>query len=350
MKQLMFLGVLGATVSISAFGYEADYFTRRDGFQDSALEMNQKMNEALYSVGANSRDCNEDHLHHDLIRSMGGLIVAPAENWAAHIPGNYKPHLNESIYAGLQSESTFMTFGCCSTVMRIGENIVSGDKLGHFFQTGYEMYYVVRSRSAKPIRDVRGLFTRFVSFVWESPMSGPQIEEALDRIYIPKRTLTDAEIQRWAPLMVAAASDVQESGSWGWGVTGVKSYGDMAANYGGYFFWADLTHGTKPYYICQNGRWQFSREFDWREYVTDAWDEAINCSTFSTSRFRETMKERVAALADQNHWPSRACPIVPAKCRDLVPKYGEAARYILNPACLEQSPVVPANSPVFIGM
>jgi hypothetical protein len=326
--------ILGALLSSSAFGYEADYFTRRTGYPDSAYLLNQKMNESLYVIGANSRSCNETELHRSLIRALGGLIVAPVETWASQVPGNFTPKLSESIYAGMGFQAPFMALGCCATIMRVGDTLISGDKLGHFLQSGYELYYVVRGKSSQPIADVRNLWTKFVSYAWESPMAGPQIEAVMSKLGVREGTLSDQELALWAPAMAGAVSDVQESGSWGVGSTAVKSYADMAANYGGYLFWSDLTRGSNPYFTCRVGKWHLSREFDWRLYVNDAWDEAVNCSEHSTPRMKQVISSRIAGFAAQNGWPSQTCPIVPDKCRQLPALFGEAARWILHPNCL----------------
>lgn len=64
-------------------------------------------------------------------------------------------------------------------------------------------------------------------------------------------------------------------------VSGVKSFADLSANFSGYQFWASILDGQNPYYGCNHGEFVKLRQFDWADYVTDAWDEGINCSQFS---------------------------------------------------------------------
>ena len=107
-------------------------------------------------------------------------------------------------------------------------------------------------------------------------------------------------------------------------LTGVFSYADLAAGYAGYRFWTDLLSvggagslvagGTSPGFVLQ-------RRFSFSSYVTDAWDEAINCSTFHP----DLGKEVVVALEKRG----LRCPVTACHHLAALP---DAPLYV-NPAC-----------------
>lgn len=69
--------------------------------------------------------------------------------------------------------------------------------------------------------------------------------------------------------------------------SGVKSYGDMAANFSGMQFYMNLLHGDNKYLSCNQstGKYKVERDFDWADYVNDSWDEGINCSKFYKANY-----------------------------------------------------------------
>jgi hypothetical protein len=116
-----------------------------------------------------------------------------------------------------------------------------------------------------------------------------------------------------------------EDGIWGLGATGVKSFSDMATNYAGYRFWSSLYQGAEPYVRCEEDRrWVKGRSFTWADYVTDAWDEAINCSEMVPS-LSARVQQNTAKLG-------LACPIDPLRCFAL--SRLEKAEFYVNPFCL----------------
>src|SRR5262249_15873179 len=130
--------------------------------------------------------------------------------------------------------------------------------------------------------------------------------------------------------MILEISNVQENSWWGKTATGVHSYGDISANLEGFQFWSALVHGPHPYFTCTNGKWKKARIFQWETYVSDAWDEAINCNEYSGRWMNELIRWRVDRLARSQGWPSNRCPIEPQKCDALVLRYGPLSDLVLN--------------------
>src|SRR5690606_31300933 len=76
-----------------------------------------------------------------------------------------------------------------------------------------------------------------------------------------------------------------------WG-TGVFSYGDLAANFNGMRFWNDilgknrdvLGESIDPYILCHDNKWIQINQVDITHYIDASYDEAINCSKFTTKK------------------------------------------------------------------
>ena len=121
-----------------------------------------------------------------------------------------------------------------------------------------------------------------------------------------------------------------EYGLKGWSLTGVASHADLAASYAGYRFWDDLLSLGRPgSYVARDratGRVTRQRHFTFADYVTDAWDEGVNCSTFHPGLGAE-----VRAALDRR---ALACPVT--DCRHLA-TLPHASLYV-SPACLADAP------------
>jgi hypothetical protein len=120
-----------------------------------------------------------------------------------------------------------------------------------------------------------------------------------------------------------------EYGLKGLSMTGVLAYGDLAAEYAGYRFWSDLLSIGGAGAVVGGGvdgaPFVQQRPLSLASYVTDAWDEAINCSRFDPRLEREVE----AALAARG----LACPVVDCRNLALLPD----ARLYVNPACFAES-------------
>jgi hypothetical protein len=117
-----------------------------------------------------------------------------------------------------------------------------------------------------------------------------------------------------------------EYGLKGLSLTGVLAYGDVAAGYSGYAFWEDLlSFGRMRSFVALDGaggRFVQARAFTFADYVTDAWDEAINVSDFHPTLRREVD----AALRTRG----LASPVQDCRPLSNLPD----ARLYVNPRCL----------------
>lgn len=305
--------------SSSAFASETDAFTLRGKLSDARQWLNAKMNASLDQAAANTESCNPIELQKVLYKDLGGLFVANIETWseesplASHLPIEKSIYVDVADQKGNHSWRKMTKFGAYYSPgqYNVNGNMIGEDKLGHFFQLGYSMFHAVQYKRDSKYPDVRTLIQRAAErFVGDTK-------------YVRKARAKNDE------LLVLDFSRFQESTEWGLTATLVRSYADMSANYSGYFFWTELTDGENPYYSCQSGRWQRAREFDWGQYVTPAWDEAINCSDYDqsiASRVNAQIKKRGLGQ----------CPISAEACGNLVDYYGPvASKKILHPRCLK---------------
>jgi hypothetical protein len=116
-----------------------------------------------------------------------------------------------------------------------------------------------------------------------------------------------------------------ERGLKGLALTGVLSYADLAASYAGYRYWRDLLSLDGPgAYVgrdARSGQYVQRRRVTFADYVTDAWDEAINCSAFLPAAARDVR----IALGRRG----LQCPVTDCRTLAALPS---AALYV-NPAC-----------------
>lgn len=117
-----------------------------------------------------------------------------------------------------------------------------------------------------------------------------------------------------------------EEGMFGLTTTGVKSYGDLAANYSGMKFWESLAGTQSSYFKCVDGKFQQQKKFDFRDYANDSWDEGINCSEFSSKEMTNRVNSNLANLGMK-------CPMDEKSCERLSGIYADVADAVLSPAC-----------------
>ena len=110
---------------------------------------------------------------------------------------------------------------------------------------------------------------------------------------------------------------------YGMETTGVRSFGDLAANFGGMGFYRDLLYGPNPFLRCIGGRYSRVRAFDWADYVNSAWDEAINCSEFGPG-LRSTVTRNLATRGV-------TCPVAVTECEGLAAL--PCSSHYVSPAC-----------------
>lgn len=318
-----------------AFASETDMVTDRkkaESLPSASYILNSKMNEVLSEAASGAKGCDVTSLHAGLMAKLGGFVVAQIELWPQEeenkIPFVRTP-LEKSIYAdSLRMKlGEMLVDGCCAEVMRVGDSLISSDKLGHFFQQGFERFYAIRLHSMKPLADPRDFWSKLNGFVrGESQVEdGGELERSLkDLNWTPGKKLTEDELKKYGEKIILGISNKMESGSFG-GDWGIKSYGDMAADLEGYRFWSSLTEGDHPYFRCVSGKWKQTRDFRWEEYVSDSWDEGINCSEYSLGM------EKVVSQALKK--AGKSCPANQEKCVALTKRYRGLSNPPLSPAC-----------------
>lgn len=127
-----------------------------------------------------------------------------------------------------------------------------------------------------------------------------------------------------------AVGKSQEEGMFGYKGTGIKSYGDMSANYGGLRFWHQLGASSDPLVRCQNGKYKVVKKFDFKNFVTDAWDEGINCSEYKSQEMQNKVNENLKAL-------KMTCPAEIQRCQKIASQYeAKVFNEIIGPACQAQ--------------
>ncbi|HAG91715.1 MAG TPA: hypothetical protein DCL41_07575 [Bdellovibrionales bacterium] len=222
-----------------------------------------------------------------------GAALAPAwmdsmESWASQqnfSKCNVKGR--DSVYKDFSTlESPAISFAGLNSVIQVGDTKIGVDKLSHFMTEGLEYYRQFKE--------------------------GATLEEVLK------------------------IGENEELGGYGIESTGIKSYGDLSANYGGFQFWSQLIEGGNPYLVCRNGKWIQNRKFDWKEYVHSGFDESVNCSTYKTPGMEKKVDNAVSELAKLNKFgPPLTCPMDIKKCQELKSRITNPIVFhaIVHPRC-----------------
>jgi hypothetical protein len=218
--------------------------------------------------------CSFAHLRAEILRWIRPDPAGLLEIWANRTNEiqQTKTRYKDSVYGdvGFLDSPALWLVGIGRSI-RLNGHMVGTDKIGHFFMQGLDYYD--RVKDGKP----------------------------LDRVLV---------------------EDHGEDGIWG--VTGVRSYADMSANYSGYLFWSSLVQGENPYFKCISGSgWVKQRSFSWKDYVSDAWDEGINCSEMKPA-VKHKFEQRLKRLG-------LSCPVDPERCVKLIQI--EKAQFIVSPQC-----------------
>lgn len=194
--------------------------------QDSKADVNQRVNEALKRVrdSANSSPPQEAHVIDGVYKKLGKNKTAgrsKVEVWAADLGSNKvaQPAQEATKYAGVSYKLWNQPlFEILNPTMKVDGICIGSDKLGHFFQQGYQYY-----RKA----DAKG-------------------GSASDAEKFGKST---------------------EAGGFGLSSTGVYSRADLAANRSGLDFYKNVDQDP-------------SLDFDISNYITSAWNEQENTSFY----------------------------------------------------------------------
>ncbi|MBI3544576.1 MAG: hypothetical protein HY075_14995 [Deltaproteobacteria bacterium] len=231
-------------VPASALAMECDNFTGRDRPVKDALDVlntytNELLDAALAKANDTDKKCDRERLFRKLDRQLATTPVGIVEKWAEHSKLIERlqddPNSPESIYNGFNGwKYPLLKASGIANSIRVNGHVIGTDKLGHFMAEGYKTYQL-----------------------WSE--EGGSLERAMG----------------WGIRT--------EESYFGLLVSCIKSYADLAANYAGATFYWSIVDGKSPYFTCREGKFVRVRDFDWKDYVTDAWDEAINCSQFTRS-------------------------------------------------------------------
>ena len=258
--ELVIALALLATTRVDA--REVDQFTdrtfQRQHLTDASAILDARMNAILKAIVAelNAKRPSTQRERDDLIYGafqgsrveLVAQIRSPFEAWVREdAPVTLFSVDARGVYGG---EVDYDDMGLAyyievSPVLRLGPVLVGLDKLGHFLGQGW-FYY----REYRMLRD-------------RDPHA------------------SDDDLLRG----VRKYGHDQEAGYLGLTGTGVYAYADLAANWSGLQFYLALFSGPDPYLVLANGSYRQAREFRFSDYVTDAWDEALNPSRPRTPRF-----------------------------------------------------------------
>lgn len=299
--------------------YEVDNFSSRyKPLKDSQDFLDKAVNDAMQAAIAPKFIKTNDHIRNrrkyssekpngcDKNRLRGAINGALASGW---VVGKFESLATESkdveknlagdkeniyMYRSGKDKAAgvVLSFAGMEPSINVNGHYIGVDKLGHFFDQGNEYYSMYRKE-------------------------------------VPSENSVHRSLSYGVSL---------EDGMFGKATTGVKSHGDLAANYGGFLFWSQLTEGPNPYFICENDAWKQVRDFRWGDYVTSAWDEAINCSEFSGQTFTQGVLARTKELEDMDQKNGKTqryqCPVSANECVKLRKTYGRNASRILSPKCM----------------
>ncbi|WP_433997374.1 hypothetical protein [Endozoicomonas sp.] len=283
---------------------EIDSFTARsqliaDPNPQNLEFINQYVNRLIKEAVIETRGCDREAFYDNLLGKLGGMTKdafnREAENNNSLIKA--KPAFDLSIYADAKEpDSLWFPIrmpGVYNPALGVNGLIIGTDKVSHFLGTGFVYFYYVRSHRQPTLRDLLdfGIFT--------------------------------------------------ETTFYGLTTTGVFSRGDLAANYEGFLFWQDLlgeryfeeARVPKNYVTCVSGQWALNKQaaFNINTYLSPAWDESVNCSSYSTRRMARSVNNRINVAQG-----GYACPLEVHRCKAIVERYRQqllVLNYLLTPTC-----------------
>lgn len=302
---------------IAAQASEIDSFSRRGLVLGSVIPpavpvidaaTNERLLNILNGLNARDNDCNPKDLEDAVVLGLSGHkipnVLQGRPTFLYGYFGFMEPFVDrghddehrflfsvdhtqrqESIYRYLTPRQSIPIRATLGGAIRVGKLLIGSDKFGHFLGQGYEYY---RTGSLKK---------------------------------------------------AIARGDALEDEVLGYSSSGVYSYADLSANFAGYQFYKQLYKGDNPYIICQEGAWKLNERhpFTWADYITPAWDEAINCSGYRSANFANRVKRRIVELQEEQR-KDLTCPVALTTCVDVLAdyraRYGkEVASHLISPQC-----------------
>lgn len=302
--------MLVVVLALSASAAEIDSVSHRGSeLRDSTRRIEERLDawirEGVRLANASGAECSPDALYDGVRDAIHfpfiGHLIAEELNAAEDLDAR-RVLFDDSIYRDLGLfEAISVHLKDLSAVSRIRGHLVGVDKIGHFLVQGWRYFDIA-------YREGRG------------------IEAALD----------------WG--------EGTERTYFGLYTTGIHSFADLAVNFDGMRFWLRLLgeegnpldegfFSDRPYVACKRRfgfgrrRWKASRRVRLADYVTGAWDEGQNCSSYRNDEIASRIAARVAERGEADG-RDYTCPIDPAVCADARERYGPYADRLLNPRCL----------------
>lgn len=303
---LLLLPLMLGPAAAPAHTAEIDSFTGRETeLRDATARLdrwaNARLREGVERANATAPGCDAYELHRQLRDALAFPFVGHgiAEE-LAELEGldARRVPFEESIYRDLGLlEAVSVHWKKLSPVVRVGDAVIGVDKIGHFFVEGWR-YYEIAAEEGEGLA---------AAMAWG---------ESVERSYFGLLT------------------------------TGIYSYADLVANLEGLRFWSHLlaegpeplpaAEGADPPYVAcvrggeaGRGSWRLRRELDLADYVSPAWDEAVNCCRYRSEEIAGKVRRHVAALGEDAR-----CPVDAAACADARDRYGALAERLLHPRCL----------------
>ena len=303
--------LLLVSIACPIHGAEIDSLTGRTAvLADSSGALERRLDAALEAgvLRANqaSESCDEEALYRELRRALAtpfiGHVIAEALNHDETLDRR-RVLRADSIYRDLDLlDNVSVHWKDLSSVVRAGDVLIGVDKLGHFFVEGWKYFEIAQL-------DGEGI------------PSAMEWGERAERTYFGLLT------------------------------TGVHSYADLAANFEGMRFWGRVLgraddpldtgwRSRRPYVTCRRRfwlagerRWQLARGIDLADYVSPAWDEAVNCCSYRNEKIEALVRARIDELSRADN-VDYACPLDPGGCARARERFGEWAPRLLHPTCL----------------
>lgn len=302
MKCLLFLFYFLIIFQNNSHAYEVDNFTNRyskipEATEQLDIKVNQLMKSATNEMNLykkekkllDSKTCFEKSILHNYIKDAldNKYIIGTIEEYAdtsAKIPKQLVTN-DQSVYSGVNTKGVVLAFAGTASSVNINGSIIGVDKFGHFFDQGNQYF--------------------------------------------------ELELDSKSPREILEYGIEQENGSYGLSTTGVKSFADLNANYKGWLFWRSLTDGQNPYFQCQSGNWVQVRQFTWKDYVDESWDEGINCSEFKTAEMSQQVLEQQIKLESKGKSRNEKyqCPVSDSACSKLMKQNSVNFKYLISPKC-----------------
>lgn len=302
MKRKLTTFCLSLTFLSSLYGAEVDSFTYRniplaDGLSLANLKSNEYLVKAVKEANEEEHLCEEDVLYKKMRQYFNnqyqgelGEYLVKTEDFDRH-----PMTIEESIYADFKWYQSIVQgfFGRVfddptAATINIGGVYIGTDKFEHFFGSGFRYF---KSHHIK----------------------GKDLEKAL------------------------AIGERAESGILGAITTGVKSYGDLAANFNGMRFWNHilakredvLDENIGPYVTCEENTFRIVKEIDLSHYIDHSFDESVNCSVFTSKKMLQSVENRLREL-ELEYGMSLQCPLLPEKLDEAKKRYKKLAPHLIN--------------------